>query len=575
MLGIVMQEKNSDEFSVERLGHHGLVAAVIKELGIDQKIDARLPIVKEKGAIVPHGQRVAAMVLNGLGFVNQSLYLSPHFFEDKPMSLLLDEGIEAEHLNDDCLGRCLDKIAEYGTTKLFSEVMFEVVTEQGLLSKNLRTDTTNFSLYGDYDAAPNGIMPTPNYGHSKSHRYDLKQVTLSLTQMGEANIPVWMEALDGNSSDKKNFQETVRKIQAFTDELKGGPEHLFFVLDSAFYVPAKLAELTNIGWITRVPAILKEAKTWLNDTSDNLLWEQYDAHYKISAMSKNISGHEQRWILVESELGKAQQLKTFYKKIHKDYETIEKKLWHFCNKIFNCESDAEHAMSVFCKGLKYHGVEYQLKPILQHQTKGRPKLGEEKVCVGYSVVGHLYFDLEKIARAKMSLGRFILATNELDQLKLSNKAILNEYKGQTHIEGGFRFIKDPRFSVDSFFLKTPKRIGALMMVMTLCLVVYNYAQYQLRESLKKQDDVVPNQLGKPVKNPTARWIFQLMATISVICQQNENGIKTRRIANLKTIHKIIIFHFGKHAKKIYGISTDFQIPTYDRNQKNLLKWCGM
>src|SRR5215207_3117800 len=168
----------SNVFSVEKLGHHGLVASVIKELGIDKKIDKRLPIVKEKGAIVPHGQRVAAMVLNGLGFVNQSLYLSPHFFEDKPVSLLLENGIEAEHLNDDCLGRCLDKIAEYGTTKLFSEIMFEVVQEQGLLSKNLRTDTTNFSLYGDYDALTQEMMiPTPDYGHSKNHRYDLKQVT--------------------------------------------------------------------------------------------------------------------------------------------------------------------------------------------------------------------------------------------------------------------------------------------------------------------------------------------------------------------------------------------------------------
>ena len=36
--------------------------------------------------------------------------------------------------------------------------------------------------------------------------------------------------------------------------------------------------------------------------------------------------------------------------------------------------------------------------------------------------------------------------------------------------------------VDSVF-KIPKRIEALMMIMTLCLMVYNIAQYRLREAL--------------------------------------------------------------------------------------------
>lgn len=571
-----MREINSYKFSAERLGHLGLVAAVIKELGIDKKIDARLPIVKEKGAIVPHGQRVAAMVLNGLGFVNQSLYLSPHFFEDKSTSLLLNDGIEPEHLNDDCLGRCLDKIADYGTTKLFSEIMFEVVTEQGLLSKNLRTDTTNFSLYGDYDALTSELYPTPNYGHAKNHRQDLKQVTLSLTQMGEANIPVWMEALNGNSSDKKSFQETVRSIKSFTRALKKAPENLFFVLDAAFYVPEKLAELENIGWITRVPATFKEAKALLNKPSEEISWETYGPHYKIHSKNIEIFGQTQRWILVESALGKRQQMKTFYKKLNKAFGALETSLWHLCNQAFQCEDDAKQAIDKFSKKLKYHGTAYDIQPILQYPMKGRPKPNKEKVCKRYRIEGSIYSDLTKIAKAKLALGRFILATNELNTDSLSYAGVLKEYKAQTHIEAGFRFMKDTRFSVDSFFLKTPKRIDALMMVMTLCLVVYNYAQYKLRESLKKNDDVLPNQLGKPVKNPTARWIFELMATITVVCQYDSNlNNNIRSIANLKTIHKVIIFHFSQHAKLIYGIPIDFQIPVYDKNQKNLLKWCGM
>lgn len=50
------------------------------------------------------------MLLNGLGFVNCALYLMPLFFKDKPVERLLGEGIEAEHLNEDILGRALDAV---------------------------------------------------------------------------------------------------------------------------------------------------------------------------------------------------------------------------------------------------------------------------------------------------------------------------------------------------------------------------------------------------------------------------------------------------------------------------------
>lgn len=59
------------------------------------------------------------MILNSLGFVNQRLYLVSKFFEDKPVDRLISAGIEAEHLNDDSLGRALDSLYEHSVTSLF------------------------------------------------------------------------------------------------------------------------------------------------------------------------------------------------------------------------------------------------------------------------------------------------------------------------------------------------------------------------------------------------------------------------------------------------------------------------
>ena len=125
-----MMNLTSETVKSEYLGPLGLLASVIHELGIIEKIEARIPLNEEKGGIVSHGRRVAAMILNGLGFMNSRLYMTSHFFQDKPVSHLLNAEITAGNLNDDCLGRCLDKIAEYGVTKLYSESVNESIKKQ-------------------------------------------------------------------------------------------------------------------------------------------------------------------------------------------------------------------------------------------------------------------------------------------------------------------------------------------------------------------------------------------------------------------------------------------------------------
>ena len=49
------------------------------------------------------------MILNGLGFANRPLSLTPQFFANKPLDLLLREGIDATMFNRFKLGRTLRK----------------------------------------------------------------------------------------------------------------------------------------------------------------------------------------------------------------------------------------------------------------------------------------------------------------------------------------------------------------------------------------------------------------------------------------------------------------------------------
>ncbi len=159
-------------------------------------------------------------------------------------------------------------------------------------------------------------------------------------------------------------------------------------------------------------------------------------------------------------------------------------------------------------------------------------------------------DQEEIGRVLNKKGRFILATNELDAEGYKNEQILKEYKEQQKVEGGFRFLKDPWFMV-----KLPRRIEALMMIMALCLLVYNVGQYKLRECLREQNSTLPNQLGKEISNPTLKWVFQIMEGIGVVYFYNESISQTVRevITNLNQLRRKIIWLFGKTAAWIYGI----------------------
>jgi transposase len=105
-------------YTSSNLDHLGLIAGMVDEPGLVELIDT---VVKQdhEQRQVSVGLCVKAMILNGLGFVNRALYLMPHFFKDKPVERLLGEGIEAEHLNDDALGRALDAIYTYDPEALY------------------------------------------------------------------------------------------------------------------------------------------------------------------------------------------------------------------------------------------------------------------------------------------------------------------------------------------------------------------------------------------------------------------------------------------------------------------------
>ena len=146
-----------------------------------------------------------------------------------------------------------------------------------------------------------------------------------------------------------------------------------------------------------------------------------------------------------------------------------------------------------------------------------------------------------------------MATNELDDEKLSYKEFLTSYKNQSKTESGFKFIKNNTFEVDSIFLKNPSRISALMMVMCLCLMVYAYSQMFLRQQLDKKNETIPDQKKRPTKKPTMQWICNKFHGIHIL-NIKFGEIEIKKILNLTPLLRQIISYFGSIACNIYNIS---------------------
>lgn len=549
-----------EDVSSLTLDHLGLVASTIKDLGLIEKLDSRLPLSEGKMK-TSMGERVAAMILNGLGFIDDRLYMFPKFLENKPVDRLFGRDIKAEYFNDDALGRCLDEISAYGGTRLFSEVAFEIGIEQNLLGRSAHFDTSSISLYGAYDEADaesnesepqDGVSPAaPRYGYSKDHRPDLKQMIINLATTGASGFPIWMESHSGNASDQKVLMSAAKRMQDFCMALKEAPSFML-VGDSAIY-DSCLKEGGKMLWLTRVPEKHKIAKELVQSPDASFNWQELKEGYRYSVLEHVYKNVQQRWIVVFSEHAYKREIQTLDRAIAKAEEVSKKALWHLGNQVFQCEKDAEKALKIYQKTLNYHTATARVKPIKKQEGRGRPSKGACLVTTGYQIQGTLHINEEKITLLRQCKGRFILATNQLDRGVLSDADILAEYKKQSKTESGFKFIKDDTFEVASIFLKKSTRISALMMVMTLCLMVYALAQHRLRKKLQEAEDTLPNQSNKPTESPSMKWVYRLFQGVHIMVFTLD-GQRKNIVTNIDPLRQKIIRHFGTHAMAIYGVT---------------------
>ena len=534
----------SQDFASRQIGHLGLVAGMIDELGISAVIDEALP--KTRDHILPHSKVVSAMLLNGLGFNERRLYFFSRFFTDLSTEQLFGPGVTPEHLNDDVLLRTLDRIYDYGTTDLFNRIVMNVMKKFQFGTHLLHADTTSFSVHGDYDNEEEDFRNIQiTYGHNKDLRWDLKQFVLSMVT-NQHGIPLFTQPYSGNESDKKILLETIQKVKQNLNL----EDKAYYVADSAFYTGPNLQTLGHhTFWISHPPATIDEVKLLL--VADMPMVPGEEEGYSFYERLVNYAGIEQKWVLVHSEKRRAASEKTYQKNLDNRLEKARKSLKKLRSKEFACEPDAQMAARLWFDDYPYLSsdkIQILSRTKKNNGKKGRPGKDESVVTV-YSVDAPIEIIPEVIEQEKTRLGRFVLATNDLD---LEADSLLKYYKGQQSVERGFRFLKDKSFRVAEVFLKKESRIEALSMIMVLCLFVYAIAEWYLRSKLKETGKKVNNQLKKPIQNPTMKWIFTLFMRPAEVTVCLNSHIQ-RFIVNLDEDVTQILEIMGPSFEKYYFV----------------------
>lgn len=535
------------ELVTTNIDHLGLVAGMCDEIGLVEQID-RACGDQDLNKNLSFGQCVKCMIMNGLGFVGRTLYLYSEYFEDKPLEHLIGVDVSPEQIDNNVLGRTLDKLFSLGVTDLFSAISLQAVKSLGIKIKSLHLDSTSFHVDGEYNSEleqdDHRIKITR--GYSRDHRPELNQVVLQLITSNEGNIPLFMQAASGNVADKTAFSEIVSKhISSFQAAVK----NRYIVGDSALYTPSSIQALKESDslFVTRVPSQLSREKEIIKQVVPGEM-DSLCEGYKGCETIESYGGMTQRWVVVFSEAAHHREVKTLKKNFLKGGEKELKEFKKLCKEVFSCPKDAESSYKKALKKFKYLSIkDFMVSEVQKHSTSGRPKKGKIPQIVGYQIKGVPCSDLATLKELEQRKGFFVLATNDMDKKNFSMQEVLQTYKAQQSVERGFRFLKSPDFLVSSLFLKKPERIEALLMVMTLCLLVYAAVEHKVRTQLKEKGDFFPNQLKKPAQNPTSRWIFFCFLGLHVVFINGEK----HSVTNLKERHRIILHCLGPPYQRLY------------------------
>lgn len=215
---------------VRQFGNCFLGLELWKRLELDRFWEG---LLDEQAADVPWSRVAALLAINRLCAPSSELGIEERWYPATALDDLL--GFPAGVINDTRLYRCLDRLLPHKT-----RLERHLKQRYGELF-GAAFDVLLYDLTSSYVEGQAGKNPMMQYGYSRDHRSDAKQVVIALIVNPEG-LPLSYETFDGNRADVTTLEAVMRMV-----ERKYGKARRVWVFDRGIVSEENLASLRKRG----------------------------------------------------------------------------------------------------------------------------------------------------------------------------------------------------------------------------------------------------------------------------------------------------------------------------------------
>ncbi len=508
---------------------------------------------------IPYATGVELLVRNIL-CSREPVYGVGDWAEDFAPDLLGLTDVQVKLLNDDRVGRCLDKLFASDISSLTLAVTGNVVKEFEVDLDELHNDSTTVTFHGRYEEAFSGAKVQGKetraitWGHNKDHRPDLKQLLFILTASRDGGVPLYFTAADGNLTDDQTHRSTWDLLCHIA-----GRSDFLYVADSKLATQSNMEHIHQKGgrFVTILPRTRKEDRMFRERVRKGTVkWKSIlKRENKKGLVTEEVFTSEQP--MLSSEGYRIHWLRSS-KKQDQDRSTRQRALdraWEAFAELrgrlasprtrFRTRSKVEEAAFKILDdtGTRswiemriYEFEEEQFRQV--HRGRSGPK-------TTYRRIARTRFDVEveihqeALEQEAIQDGIFPVITNDQD---LPVREVLAAYKRQPVIEKRFSQLKS-ELAITPVYLHNAGRIEALLGVYYFALLTQTLLE---RETRRKMDQKGVASLplyheNRASKKPTARRVMDAFGNVQRhLLQQPGSRATIELITDLSPLQKKIL-----------------------------------
>ncbi len=546
----------------KRIGEIPLLRTVARKLGFDRLLRSYLP---------PHGNErypaadtLLLLVFNIAGG-RQPLYELGRWTASLDGRLLGRKSSVPDGLfNDDRYARALDKLFEVDRATLATDCALCVVSATGLELKRLHNDSTTVKTTGRMPRRSSTGLSF-EYGFSKDHRPDLKQIVFNLTISADGAVPVHCKTCPGNRTDDTTHIETWSAVRDIA-----GRSDFLYVADCKLCTHKQLSFITQNGGrvVTIAPQTWKETKTFKESMREGTRSRRrilrrpvpnregsFETFYRISGnYTTEKGGYSLHWIystekrerdsdarekrLEEVDLALGDISNRLNRHSLKTREQIERRV----EKIVR-----EHDVAAFYD-IAITETEESYARQAGRGRPGRKTRYRKRVRTVYSLCWER--NREALKREKRVDGIFpLLCTDKA----MGAKEALLAYKYQPRLEKRFEQLKSVHLVPPTLFKKTG-RVEAMMFLFFMALIIQAVIEREVRRSMKAKqiEAIAVYPEHRLAYHPTTARIFDRFHDTSVSRIMRGDELEMEYRDELSAVQKEVLDLLGMTEQDYWG-----------------------